>query len=109
MKSFTLDEEYICDVSVVTYMKFENGDEPNAKELLNILKYGRDRCITSKDHDEFTKLRDQLEQEGYIKTQRNCWNGDTVLKPFLFNDKKFVKGERFVCGSAMQGHLKYMK
>jgi hypothetical protein len=109
MKSFTLDEEYICDVSVVTYMKFQNGDEPNEEELLNVLKYGRNRSISNKDHDEFTKLRDQLEAEGYIKTQRNCWNGDSVIKPFMFNGKKFKKGERFVCGAAMKSHLKYMK
>jgi hypothetical protein len=27
----------------------------------------------------------------------------------MFNGKKFIKGERFVCGAAMKSHLKYMK
>lgn len=63
----------------------------------------------SDDHPEFKKLRDALEEGGFIKTQRGWWNGDSVLKPFSINGAKFSKNEQFPSGAAMSGHLKFMK
>jgi len=58
------------------------------------------------DHPAFTRLRDRLENEGYIKTERNGSNGDRVLKRFKLNDHWFEEGEQFPCASAMRGVLK---
>jgi len=60
----------------------------------------------SVDHPAFTHLRDRLEQDGYIKTNRSCSNGDYVLKRFKLNDHWFEKGDQFPCASAMRGVLK---
>lgn len=105
--NFELLDEYLTDVTIVTYMKFADGDEPNEEELLNILKYGRNKTIHSEDHPEFAKLRNQLEAEGYIKTCRQSWNGDHALKTFTLNGKIFNKGDRFPCGAAIRSFLKY--
>ena len=79
-------------------------------QVFKIIK-GEDRISTqsSEDHPEFTKVREQLCVDGYIRIQRSWWNGDKVIKPFTFNNKKFRKGEKFPCAAAMKGHLKYMK
>lgn len=61
------------------------------------------------DHPEFTKLRDKLEAEGYIQTERTYWNGDRVLKPFMLNGNKFDKGEKFCCASALDIKFKVAK
>jgi len=58
--------------------------------------------ISTKDHPAFTELRDRLEQEGFIKTER--WsNGDRVLKPFYLNNMFFDVGEQFSCAPALGG------
>ena len=59
--------------------------------------------ISSKDHPAFTELRDRLENEGYIKTQRNWSNGDRVTKPFYLNNMYFDVGEQFSCAPALGG------
>jgi hypothetical protein len=106
MKIITLDEEYLTSITVhKDYMK----DRPEDEQLIAKLK-GHKFCSThSEDHPEFDKVRRELEAEGYLNVVRNSWNGDTVLKPFVFNGAKFKKGERFPCGAAIKGHLKYMK
>lgn len=104
---FTIDEQYICDVTVRTeYDWIKDRNNITHEDLIKILK-GHDKsfCISSKDHDEFTKLRDQLEQEGYISTQRNSWNGDIVLKPFYLNEWKFKKNHKFPCAAALKGSI----
>lgn len=62
------------------------------------------------DHPAFAALRKHLSDNGYIQIpDYPCWNGDRVIKPFYLNDVFFREGEKFVCGSAMGGHLKFQK
>lgn len=104
LKQFNIDENFICDVMIRTeYDYIKDRNNVTHEDLIKILK-GQDRgySISNKDHDEFTKLRDQLEEEGYIKTVRNCWNGDSILKSFKINEWIFRKGHRFPCAAAMK-------
>jgi len=108
---FTIDEQYICDVQVRQEYDFiKDRNNPTPEELIKVLQ-GHDKAVTtySKDHDEFTKLRNQLEAEGYIKCESSWWNGDVVLKPFVLNDIKFRKNDRFVCAAAMKTALTVAK
>lgn len=101
---FTIDEQYICDVTVRTEHDFvKDRSNPTHEDLIKILKgYDKGCTISNKDHDEFTKLRNQLEELGYIKTQRNWWNGDVVLKPFYLNGWRFKKNHQFPCAAALR-------
>lgn len=103
LRQFTIDEQYICDVTVRTEHDFiKDRNNPTHEDLIKILKgYDKGLTISNKDHDEFTKLRNQLEELGYIETQRGWWNGDRVLKGFKLNEWTFKKDERFPCASAM--------
>lgn len=105
--NFTIPEEYICDVTVRTeYDWIKDRNNPTHEDLIKILKgYDRSFCISNKDHDEFTKLRNQLEEQGYIRTVRNSWNGDTVLKPFYLNGWRFKKNHKFPCAAALKGSI----
>jgi hypothetical protein len=113
MSKFDLDTAYLTDVTVrqswgmYAHKKLE---ELETDEVIKILK-GLDQCSSTStvDHPEFAKLRDQLEQDSYIETQRGWWNGDRVLKPFVFNGVEFRAGDQFCCASAMSGHLKFAK
>ena len=105
---FIIDPAYLCSVSIReewnTYTK--NGREPTAEELLLVLAgKGNYSMGSSIDHPEFTKLREQLGEQGYIKIERGWWNGDRVLKPFKLNGRKFKEGDQFSCGAAMGNHL----
>jgi hypothetical protein len=104
LKNFIIDEEYICDVTIRTehdYIKDRNN--PTDEDLIKILKgWDRGLCISSKDHDKFTELRNQLEEQGYIKTERGWWNGDRVLKSFKLNEWTFCRGHKFPCAAAMR-------
>lgn len=108
MKEFLIDEQYLTSIAIHktwnTYTK--NGRKPTPDELLKIIK-GEGNCSTTStdDHPEFTKLRDALEADGFIKTERTWWNGDRVLKPFKLNGHTFQKGEQFSCAGAMKYHL----
>ncbi len=103
-KQFNIDEQYICDVTVRTEHDFiKDRNNLTNEDIIKILKgYDKSVSISNKDHDEFTKLRNQLEQEGYIKTERGWWNGDRVLKPFKMNEWKFHKGHKFPSAAAMR-------
>ena len=104
---FEIDEAYICDVIVHTeYDLIKDRSNPTDEELIKILK-GWDKSVSfsNKDHDEFTKLRNQLEELGYIKTERGWWNGDRVLKPFQLNEWKFRKGQQFPSAAAMRNSI----
>ena len=107
MKQFTIDESFITDVMVRTEHDFiKDRNNPTPEEIIKVLKgYDKGISISSKDHDEFTKLRNQLESEGYIKIERGWWNGDTVLKSFRLNEFIFRKGGRFVSAAAMKGSI----
>jgi len=108
---FEIDESFLTSVTIRKEWNMYVGKKKlTPDELIKILK-GEGVCssISSEDHPEFAKLRDLLEQQGFIKTQRNCWNGDDVIKTFTFNGAKFKKGERFPSACAMPGHLKFSK
>lgn len=53
------------------------------------------------DHPSFTATRDWLSNNGYIKMVTRWSNGDTVTKPFFFNNIYMHVGEIFACASAM--------
>jgi hypothetical protein len=104
LKEFVIDDAYICDVQVrVEYDFIEDRNNPTHDDLIKILRgWDRSVSISNKDHDEFTKLRDRLEELGYIKTVRNSWNGDRILKSFKLNGWTMRKGHRFSCAAAMR-------
>ena len=111
MKEFTIDEEYLTSVSVRTEKTMlENPSNPTNEDLIKILK-GWDKIVTigTKDHDEFTKLREYLGENGYIRIERGWWNGDRVLKPFKLNGFNFKKGDKFASAGAMGGSIKCAK
>ena len=110
-KNFEIDPAYMTDVMEHrewgAYDRVP-ADQITGEQVLTILR-GRDRCsiMGSRDHPEFAALRDQLEQLGYIKTERQWWNGDRVLRPFRLNGCLFRRDEQFPSAAAMSGHLKY--
>lgn len=104
LKQFSINESYICDVSVRTEHDFiKDRNNPTPEDIIKCLKgYDKSVSISNKDHDEFTKLRNQLEELGYIKTERGWWNGDRVLKSFKLNEWTFQKGHKFPCAAAIR-------
>lgn len=101
---FSIDESYICDVTVrVEYDYIKDRNNPTPDDIIRVLK-GNDKSVSfsNKDHDEFAKLRNQLEEQGYIKTERNWWNGDIVLKPFYLNGWRFKRNHQFPCAAALK-------
>ena len=101
-----IDEEYLCQVTIFKdYMK----DRPEDEQLIAKLKGHRFCSTSSDDHPEFKKLRNQLEQDGFIKTERSWWNGDRVLKIFKLNGYEFRIGEQFPCGAAIKMHIEFGK
>lgn len=111
LREFTIDEQYITDVNVRTVTStLTNPDNPTPEDLIKILQ-GNHQWISlsSKDHDEFTKLRNQLEELGYIETQRSWWNGDRVLKPFKLNGFILRKGHKFLSAGAMKSSIRYAR
>lgn len=102
--NFTIDSQYLTSVTVrQEWSIYADREDLTPEELIKMLK-GEGRCssVSSIDHPEFTRLRDQLESDGYIKTQRNCWNGDTVLQSFTLNGYIFRSGDRFPCADALR-------
>lgn len=111
MKDFFIDPQYLTDVMVTTYYKkYQDQDHVTHEELIDAIKYpGGAIMMGSKDHPEFSFLRDELERQGYIACQRMWWNGDRVVKPFRLNGCLFEEDEQFPCAAAMKGHLKFLK
>jgi hypothetical protein len=111
VKQFTIDESFICEVSIIVETDFiTDRNNPTHEDLIKILKgYDKSISISSKDHDEFTKLRDQLESEGYIECQRSWYNGDRVLKSFKLNEFVLRKGHKFLCAVAMKNSITYAR
>jgi hypothetical protein len=100
---FTIDPGYLSSITVEEILNpYSNKTELTADEVIQALKHTSTiRSLSSKDHPEFTALRESLECQGYIYVQRGWWNGDVVLKPFILNGFKFKKGNRFLCASAL--------
>ena len=107
LKQFTIDEQFICDVTVrVVHDFIKDRNNPTHDDLVKILKgYHKIESISNKDHDEFTKLREELGRLGYIEIQRGWWNGDRVLKSFKLNEWTFRKGHKFSCAAAMNNSI----
>jgi superfamily II helicase len=109
--NFTLDESYMCDISDIRTYSMYSGKDPDSltpDEVVKILK-GQDKIIShsNKDHPEFSKFREQLGLEGYIRIERGWWNGDRVTKPFTLNGVKFKVGDQFCSACAMKSHLEF--
>ena len=108
LREFYIDEAYLCDITVFhegnTYT--DHGRVPTAEETLELLKgKGGWRTVSHEDHPEFAKLRQQLEDLGYIKIERSWSNGDRVTKAFKLNGFIFSKGIQFSCATAMGNNL----
>ncbi len=104
LKQFYIDEAFIDDVTVRTEHDFiKDRNNITNDDLIKIIKgWDKSVSISNKDHDEFTKLRNHLEELGYIECQRRWWNGDRVLKSFKLNEWTFRKGHKFPCAAAMK-------
>lgn len=110
MKNFELDIQYATSVSIrKEHRPKQRPDETSEDFLIRKLQSSPDPVVSlsSEDHPEFTKLREQLGKEGYITIERGWWNGDRVVKPFYLNDVKFSKGDKFCCASAMKWTLEH--
>jgi len=94
-----LKREYISDVVDAKHMTLNMYDG----STISGMSHG------TIDHPEFTKLRDMLQQQGYISTERSWINGDRVLKPFSLNTLKFKIGEQFPCAAALDVLLSIKK
>lgn len=108
---FYIDEVYLTDVVVRTeYPCYNDRTDLTAEELISVIKNPSPSfSIGTKDHPEFTQLREQLERDGYIQVQRGWWNGDCVLKPFSLNGVEFKKHDQFSCAAAMKHHLEFQR
>ena len=92
VKQFRLKNEYFTSVDDNKYMEFHNL-------VGEIIIKGN--TFGTKDHPEFTKLRNRLCKLGYISIELTWCNGDKVLKPFKLNKLDFKKGEQFPCAGAL--------
>lgn len=106
LKNFEIDEEYLTQVVVHEEMKFTNFTPMGSmtQDQIDAMNEMMDKPVKVTrwiDHPEFTKLREQLEVEGYIKIQRSWWNGDRVLRSFKVNGIALRKGGTFYCASAL--------
>jgi competence protein ComGC len=111
IKEFIIAPEYLTDVTIrKDHSVKKSFGEATDDDLIKTLK-GQGECysISSEDHPEFAALRNQLEAEGYIQTERQWWNGDRVSKRFRLNGVLFDREEQFPCAMAMAGHLKFAK
>lgn len=111
LKNFTIDEQYLTSVTVRQEYDFiKDRNNPTDEDLIKILKgFDKSVSISSKDHDEFTKLREMLGQLGYISIQRGWWNGDRVLKSFKLNGWIFRKGHKFLSACALGNSIQSAK
>lgn len=102
--NFTITHAHLCSITIHksgnTYRDKEN---PTEDDLVKILQgKGYWSSTSTADHPEFNALRERLGAEGYIRIQRNSWNGDRVLKEFYVNGARFKPGEKFACGAAIK-------
>lgn len=108
MNKFYIDIAHATSVMVrEVYYATQKEGESDEDFLVRKLKHPDPiaTSTSSDDHPEFKKLRNQLEESGYIKTERGWWNGDRVLKKFYLNDVEFKKGYKFPSGAAIKYNL----
>ena len=106
LKNFEIAEEYLTQVVVHEEMKFTNFTPMGSmtQDQIDAMNEMMDKPVKVTrwiDHPEFTKLREQLEVEGYIIIQRSWWNGDRVLRSFKVNGLTLKKGSTFYCAAAL--------
>ena len=103
IEDFVIDPSYITDITIRT--DYSLVKDPN--DLLEVIKQsGKEYySISNEDHPEFKKLRNLLEEQGFIKCERGWWNGDRVLRPFRLNGWKFNKEHKFPCAAALKSSI----
>lgn len=105
MQQYTIDRSHICSVQVKTVRNIYAGTPPGEltqQQTVDILSGAAAvSSYYSDDHPEFKELRDRLEADGYIKTRRNCWNGDRVIRTFSLNGWIFSVNHMFPCAAAL--------
>jgi hypothetical protein len=104
-----IDEAYLCQESIRESGSIFSGKEALSEEEFLKVLMGNDRWISFRndDHPEFKKLRNQLEADGFIHTERRWWNGDRVLKRFKINGYVFEEGDQFPCGAAIRNYIEF--
>ena len=101
MQSFEIDPKLLKSVTVVKNVHI-GYDDQLSPDLAMLFKGEHNVTMTSsEDTDEFTALRKELGQLGYIQVQRGWVNGDYVLKPFTLNGKLFRREDQFPCAAAL--------
>jgi hypothetical protein len=108
MKQFYIDEQFLKSVEIHYSGNYIKEKKEKTEEDIILLLQGKGdySCHSSIDHPEFTRLRNELEEKGLIKTERRWWNGDRVLKPFKLNHCNFQIGMQFSCAAAIQYDIK---
>lgn len=107
--NFEIDSSFLTSVTIVTeYSIFKDKSDLTEDDMIKILG-GNDivRTTSTDDHPEFKKLREYLCDNGFISIWSGVWNGDKVLKKFTLNNAIFDVDDRFPCGAAMIGHMKF--
>ena len=104
LKQFKLKREHITSVSHTERMVLEVPEV--ARVLFKIFNHSQNSKLEGDaysiiDHPEFTKMRNRLEKQGYIKIEHGWINGDRAVKPFSFNGFKFKVHDKFPCAEAL--------
>lgn len=113
MKNFDIDPKYFTSVNVhEEKRKYRGKKELTPQELIEVIK-GEDllwSMISTKDHPEFEKLRNELARQGYIEKFEGVWNCDTVLKHFSLNNiLEFKPDDTFYSAGAMHYDWEHAK
>lgn len=111
LPTFYIDPNDVCSIPNVKVRYKVNMTNPSPEELVKILKNEHISSTSTyyKDHPNFILLRDKLENEGFIITEKRWHNGDEVLKPFALNGIIFDKGDKFPSSAYMNTLLKFKK
>lgn len=104
MINFDIDPTSFVSITITkNYYRYSGRTDLTAAETMELIKNPITSTSTSSvDHPDFAALRDLLGELGYIKIQRNSWNGDSVIKPFRLNTAKFAVNETFRCACAIK-------
>lgn len=84
---FTVDPSCLCDIHVSYSYIDEAG---NSRGLQH-----------SVEHPTMAAVRSLLHKQGYLVNNSGSVNGDTVVKPFVFNGEYYDVDQRFLCAAAL--------
>jgi len=111
LKDFYLDET--LEWHITTHREWNSylsKETVTDEDLVEVIKgHGGCSITGSDDGPEFKALRNQLEEMGYIKCERNWWNGDRVIRTFRLNGLRFKKDTQFSSGAALKFHLEFLR